>query len=305
MESLNWVKGKAKDKVSEVGLSLLDTREIKSTPPGANGAGWVQHMRCYHYRIRDWDSPSNRPWFKDRHGYPLWCPTNFEFDVSEFVADKDIARVLTEKLKIIDKTLSTPGNTRNRTIILVGHAWANEDRYFKAKLGMDLASIGTIARILDTQVLGESYDAYSGRDITPSLRTLVSSKCGISATHMHNGGNDAAYTLLALLAIGLRHAKNCERVIPAGGPEDSMADAVGEFKKRVLRENGGRCTRCDVYGHNISVCRVAQREARGEGWERKPAAGCGRGRPNGNGRSVRAQKVVPFDLGGEPTIGPW
>lgn len=60
--------------VTEVGLAILDTRDIRGVPPGGVGYGynWFPLVKSYHFRIREHIDKVN-------HQFVAGCPESFHF----------------------------------------------------------------------------------------------------------------------------------------------------------------------------------------------------------------------------------
>ncbi|KKY16848.1 putative qde-2-interacting protein [Phaeomoniella chlamydospora] len=75
--------------VTEVGVSILDTMDVKDFPPGDSGCNWRAHIRSRHFRIAEHVGHVNRE----------FCPgdpTKFEFGASEIVPVAQVAKVFDE-----------------------------------------------------------------------------------------------------------------------------------------------------------------------------------------------------------------
>lgn len=83
-----------------------------------------------------------------------------------------------------------------RELALVGHDTQQDIKYL-ASLGVDIPDLKCIKRVLDIQSLHQSW-----RDLDngSGLRTVLND-LGIQHRYLHNAGNDANYTLKALMGI--------------------------------------------------------------------------------------------------------
>ena len=73
--------------ITEVGISTLDTADIKSVAPGDNGVNWMECIRSRHFRISDHDHLRNTT-------FCIGDPERFLFGRSEFVRMKEIGNVV-------------------------------------------------------------------------------------------------------------------------------------------------------------------------------------------------------------------
>ncbi|KAF2807910.1 uncharacterized protein BDZ99DRAFT_68699 [Mytilinidion resinicola] len=134
--------------------------------------------------------------------------------------------------------------TRYRDVVLVTHAWENEDAYLREQLDFSYTEVGTIAGILDTQIL-ERFGPRLG------LLTLLG-KYEITSLHRHNGGNDSVYILAVLVARGIScHLARTGQSTGEhhGGAEEGLLLLKGKFAAMI-----GRCDHCQRHGHRISQC---------------------------------------------------
>lgn len=81
-----------------------------------------------------------------------------------------------------------PGTSRN--IVLVGHGLKNEVAFLK-NLHFDLMSAPNVVAIVDTQSIGPTKSQLGLKKLCQAV--------GMEPQSLHNAGNDAAYTLRALI----------------------------------------------------------------------------------------------------------
>lgn len=58
--------------VSELGLAILDTRDIEGVPPGPGGRAWWPFISAHHIRVHEYAALRNERWV-------LGCPDRFNF----------------------------------------------------------------------------------------------------------------------------------------------------------------------------------------------------------------------------------
>ena len=92
------------------------------------------------------------------------------------------------------------GDQERRNLILVGHDVGGDVQYLRS-IGYDINNLLNLQEIVDTTRMFR----YLKREI--NLRNLgnVLGDLGISGWNLHNAGNDAVYTLQAMLGIALKH----------------------------------------------------------------------------------------------------
>lgn len=164
--------------MSEIGVSILDTRCLSSDINKPAGSLLTRHFIIgAHKRFR-----------RQR--------MKFYFGISEYVTDDKVNEVILKQFYIQD-TIKGDGY---RNIILVGHGLGSDLRILQ-KRGILIQEIPTIIAVFDT-----SYVAIEVLGIKSSLDNLLNI-LGCPHENMHTAGNDANYTLRALLLLtyyGLR-----------------------------------------------------------------------------------------------------
>ena len=166
--------------ITEIGISTLDTAHLINTLPGSNGNNWTAKIQSSHLRIHEHGKRVNRV-------HVLGCPDNFNFGQSEWIYEREIV----PELESLFLHLYS-----NRRVVLVGHDIAGDIKYLKG-LGLDV--IPMVADCIDTSYLWKA----ARRDGRQSALSTVLLQQGIPAQYLHNAGNDAYYTLHAMIAIAL------------------------------------------------------------------------------------------------------
>lgn len=101
------------------------------------------------------------------------------------------------QLQVDDPALK--GQRRFRPIVLVGHDIASDINYLNS-MDTDIGDIPGFSCTADTKDMHQLWRESSiGRSLGNILDDLL-----IPHTHLHNAGNDATYTLQAMLALALR-----------------------------------------------------------------------------------------------------
>ncbi|KAI0180973.1 hypothetical protein GGR52DRAFT_13518 [Hypoxylon sp. FL1284] len=179
---------RAPDIVTEIGLAILDTRDIIGVPPGEAGAGynWFNSIRAYHFRVQEHMDKVNRR-------FVAGCPDLFNFGQSHIISRGDMARVLSNVIE--DKE-----SQEMRPIVMVGHGIGQDLKYMK-KVGYNIWNVSQYSDDIDTQWMFQRLEK------SPDSRGLqaVCEMLDIPGRNFHNAGNDAVYTLRAMIAI----AVNC------------------------------------------------------------------------------------------------
>jgi hypothetical protein len=201
----------ANSMITEIGIAILDTRHIADIAPGKNGQNWFEKIEAHHLRIKDYEHMVNRR-------YVQGCPDQFNFGKSDFIALENAALVveLCFKQHSRDTTESGPlgeAQEKFRPIILLGHDPEGDIRYLHT-LGFNAYDNKSIREVLDTQLIYQALkDECNPRSLDSTLREF-----GILPMNLHNAGNDAVYTMQALIAMAVTEAVN--------RPESTMYDSA-------------------------------------------------------------------------------
>jgi DNA polymerase III alpha subunit (gram-positive type) len=87
-----------------------------------------------------------------------------------------------------------------RNIILVGHD-VGADINFLRLLGYDIHNLSTLQEVVDTATMWR----YLKRESNPRNLGSILAELGIVGWNLHNAGNDAVYTLQAMISIAIKH----------------------------------------------------------------------------------------------------
>ncbi|KAI2642644.1 hypothetical protein GGS21DRAFT_184121 [Xylaria nigripes] len=170
--------------VTEVGLAILDTEEITEVPPGERGENWFSKIQYYHFRIAERLHMINHQWVQG-------CPEDFNFGESRIVSIKDANRV-------VGGLIGDKESEDEKPAIMVGHGLQNDLSYL-LMIDYNPWSVPHIIDEIDTK------DMFQRMERSPQGRGLskVCAEMGIDGHHYHNAGNDAAYTLQAMIAMAI------------------------------------------------------------------------------------------------------
>jgi hypothetical protein len=180
--------------ITEIGIATLDAQETRdeacNDPPY-----WFAKIRSGHYRIVEHSSFKNRKYVKGREEF-------FNFGTTTWIRLADV-------LKLVRRIFNNPSVVQDaaqldsdpdevqRPIIFVGHGIRNDLRFLN-KLGVRLDSTYNILRSIDTQI------AAGGTKKTQVGLQRLLQVLEIEASNLHNAGNDATYTLQALVAMAVK-----------------------------------------------------------------------------------------------------
>lgn len=206
----------AQNKITEIGVSVLDTRDLTGIEPGAHAAKWLAQIKTRHLRIKEYQKLVNKKFIKG-------CPDKFNFGNSEFIYLNQIRNVLTE---IFNNPAGVDAPTFDkRKIVLVGHDVKSDIDYLK-NINFSPYASGRIVGSMDTLKLSGS-----SKTTTVGLERLLRG-LGADPVNLHNAGNDAAYTLQAIVMIAV------QQTAQPGAYLKAIQDVVmpETFKQKIRRE---------------------------------------------------------------------
>ena len=197
---------RAHHKITEVGVATLDTRELASISPGQDGASWRGLIRARHFRIKENAHLVNS-------AFVTGCPERFDFGESTIVslaeAPAHVAACFSPPFgahhnngveSIVDLMKGVNLNEK-RNLIFLGHDTLGDVRYLQ-DLGYDPMKVENLLEALDTAVM---YRVWR-REHNPTKLGRILDDFDIAGFNLHNAGNDAVFTIQAMLAICVREA---------------------------------------------------------------------------------------------------
>lgn len=187
----------AQKKITEVGIAVLDTRDVADLHRDDDEQKWFFRMKYAHYRPVEYASLRNKT-------HITGCPEKFSFGPSTWVKRTDLRTILQRVFRYPTQLqqaahLDVGLSDADRNVVFVAHGATNDTAYLK-QVGFDLSAGANIARTCDTQKIAGS------KKRPVSLQRLLLS-LGHEGVNLHNAGNDAAYTLQSLVVMALREFK--------------------------------------------------------------------------------------------------
>jgi hypothetical protein len=195
--------------ITEIGIATLDTADIKTLAPVENGTAWRKAIRARHFRIREYGHLHNSEFIQG-------CADKFEFGESEWISIKEAPRIIAScfrepfsamsgietgqlRTEKSNGPASPTENTLKRNIVLVGHDTQTDVKYLR-KLGYDPYNLSNLLETCDTALM------YRALHHEPNSRSLghILYELGITGWYLHNAGNDAVYTLQAMLGLAIK-----------------------------------------------------------------------------------------------------
>ena len=232
--------------ITEIGISTLDTLDLINVPPGEGGAQWMKKVRARHFRIAEYAHLQN-------HVHIAGCAGNFleRFGTSEWISINNASQVVASCFRhpfsapgqykpfpsetkmigrygfnkqLLSQYLPPANDTQKRNVILVGHEIKSDIEYLRT-IGYDVTNLSNLLEAVDTISL---YKAMKHTPMTPSLGNILL-ELELTGWHLHNAGNDAAYTLEALVGLSIAALTYTHK--PAPDPE-TMDAAAAEAQVR-------------------------------------------------------------------------
>ncbi|KAL1843418.1 hypothetical protein VTJ49DRAFT_1768 [Mycothermus thermophilus] len=210
------------DMITEIGVAVLDTWHVRDIPPGECGENWFNHIQAYHFRIKEY------LWVKNKK-YVRGCPENFMFGTSEIVKQYFVISRLRNILNSTAFWDPRDGTTKTRPLVLVFHEASGDINYLK-KLSYDV--IGENPHLLEVVDTREMHQHLVKSDNATSLGNVLNF-LRIEHCYLHNAGNDAVFTLQAMVGLAVvKVAKSLEKQKMRalhGPPQPSDPEAVTGF----------------------------------------------------------------------------
>lgn len=204
-----WERQGLEERVVEIGFTVLDTRDTINISPGLYGDGWFSKAKTYHYVASITQRRSERM---------RACYFGKEFFMRYSTMKRDIVRTLrrAEHPAPDDR----PIGRGPRKVVLVGHAVVMDLQSLYQSPDLKLNFLGTDVfrmkptTVFDTFMLAVTAKQQGAKTRWRALGWLVN-WLGVqrryrsfgSVKGCHNAGNDAAYTMTAILMFALRWDK--------------------------------------------------------------------------------------------------
>ncbi|KAI4752821.1 hypothetical protein E4T52_14983 [Aureobasidium sp. EXF-3400] len=210
--------------ITEIGFATLDTRDLKDIPHGETGKDWHKLIRARHFRVNEYKHYTNSEFVRG-------CPDQFEFGESEFVDLKDVPHMIASCFKYPYSAKDTESNIENeekRNIIFLGHDTKQDIAYLR-KLGYDPSNLANI----DFQDTVAMWRAVTGEKSARSLAHILY-QLELDSWNTHNAGNDAVYTVHAMIGICIEDLK--KKAAKANGEDEGGVSLLPEKKIDVEKE---------------------------------------------------------------------
>ncbi|KAI1154225.1 hypothetical protein F4825DRAFT_448706 [Nemania diffusa] len=192
--------------ITEIGLAVLNTEDLIDICPGEGGVNYFSLVQAHHVRIMERCNIVN-------HEFVVGCPEAFHFGKSQMVPIKDINRV-------VGKIIGDQESEDQRPVIIVGHDIKQDLKYLMG-IGYNYWLVPQIVDEIDTK------DMFQRVERSPNGRGLstICNELGIFGRNYHNAGNDAVYTLQAMIAMAVkRTVEGSDRNEESFTPSDEWTD---------------------------------------------------------------------------------
>lgn len=180
--------------VTEVGFAELDTSQLKGMPQGDSFQNWFGLIRASHYIVKENSWARNRVHVEGNQ-------MNFNFGSSQMVPLATLHTIIVKTLgrESPRNTRKSPEDSEATPIVLVGHD-IQADILHLQKISYDARKVAGIVDIVDTQNIFQHWQCK--KDSSSLGRVLEALK--IPNRYLHNAGNDAVYTMQAMLMIAAK-----------------------------------------------------------------------------------------------------
>lgn len=203
-------------KITEIGISTLDTKDVTWITPGEGGENWMRMIRGRHFRIAEYAHLKNTDFIAG-------CADKFEakFGTSEWISIKEAPQVVASCFRY---PYSAPGQytpfpsdermvgrtgsgsrylppindyAPKRNVILVGHEIKSDIEYLRT-IGYDVTNLSNLLEAVDTIDLFKAMK--HGRD-TPSLGAVLLD-LGLVGWNLHNAVSLPCSCTLEVTSLG-------------------------------------------------------------------------------------------------------
>lgn len=197
--------------VKQLGFASLDTRDIRSLSASGDLSSLIS-VQMLEVRLPPKSKKAIRE--KERAQECVFAPTHL-------IASEEVSTTITQNLRIRDSP-ADPDHSHFRNIVLVGHSLGEDLRILRL-LGIDLASVGPISTIIDTHSMSRFLfpPYHPNRALGPgqdfSLAGVLAELGSLPhRSEFHNAGNDAMYSLYAMLLLAIKEGTAREAKLSTG-----------------------------------------------------------------------------------------
>lgn len=183
-----WME-RSRETLTEVGLSILDTRDLANLSPGDYGVNWKKKIQSHHLRVSEYQYHVNNEFCEG-------CPDKFDWGKSAII-DKDMMGKAIDTCLDKNRNIILVGLSMNRDMELIGHTGSEGFGWFQ------YANDSGSHYRLD---VADLFRALRGTGETLGMVRLLNEMNETHTGNLHNAGNDARYTMHLLIRIALEAA---------------------------------------------------------------------------------------------------
>jgi hypothetical protein len=185
--------------VKEFGIAALDTRHLKCLASPFVATKSISTLQF---------STSHAS--KDFLGCDFTDFKECVFAETVFVSQTDLSTTITKSLRIHDDT--SPDSRALRNIVIIGHS-TKTDLKILQRLGVNVYEVAPVLAILDTDLVARNLLGANSSTPMTSFKlsaVLAELKCPYESSDLHNAGNDATFTLHAMLMLVIKSSESRE-----------------------------------------------------------------------------------------------
>lgn len=119
--------------------------------------------------------------------------------MSEYIKEKDVASIIAQVINQAAWVDHADGIAKIRPVVLVFHEAPSDIKYLET-LGYDIYKARNVIEVVDTR---QMHQFVAKRKDAASLASVLDS-LDLSYMHLHNAGNDAVYTLRAMIGLAVK-----------------------------------------------------------------------------------------------------
>lgn len=227
--------------VSEIGISTLDTRDIKGTAPDHRAANWIAKVKHQHFVFR-----------KNQSASPIACTTALFCD-SQLDIAPNIRAVVVSTLRFARQPSAEHAP---RKVHLVGQSIAGDINVLRRSQNMRIdLSKGPSAdfsfdKIYDTSQMsiaakqdGAIFPCGRLGHLARRLEVDPAYWHGDTVRGIHNASNDAAYTMMVMLLFAVRWPRLPEELKTPPPPLQLPTGSHGQRRRSRLKSSHYGCSR--------------------------------------------------------------
>ncbi|KAF2732573.1 hypothetical protein EJ04DRAFT_525268 [Polyplosphaeria fusca] len=238
----------------EIGYASLCPKNMANSLHYPHAENLLVNIRGGHARLKATSHLKNK-------FYGAGNADNFEFGTTVFVTKEEATEIIIE----IFSRPSAKFMGMLRPVIFVGHAVDSDFEQIEKNFGLNLLQLGSIVKVVDTQILAQEAYIRSFKGPFISLKDLLA-HFNIFENNLHTAGQDAVYTMIAAVLVTFkrdlygRFTPLCVPQITVHGRK--IGDVMENLKLISSYDSAPKigliyyCTRCGEETHLREDCRT-------------------------------------------------